>query len=230
MTNGEFVARIVNNGRLLTKDETISRRFVLSIGRAKAKTYMSHKLADNTLFEESNTVTHIDCLQLKEADYISCGLPQLRGCKHLYKSVEKLPELLSSRWGDSIVYVNSIDNTKKLDKLNIARYASMRKRRYADKFGKGYYYVKDGYLYVVDVKLLAVNVGLITLLPEEAEGMSECSACDSCKSLWEYDFICSDKLLETVSNETITEVMQYYRRIQPDENPNLSENQRDRTE
>lgn len=229
MTNKKLVSRVVNDGRFLTKDENINKRFILGIARDKATTYMSHKLADNTLFEEDSLFSYLDCFKLQKVDSLSCGIPQLNSCDSLMKSVEKLPSLFYSRLGNSIVSVSTLDNRTLFDPLNLRQYSNYKKRPNFELFKKTYYYVKDGYLYLTDTDIKAVDLIIITPDKSEVDSLNDCKDCDDCKSLWDYEFVCSQKIEEVIITETISEVMGYFRQIQPDENPNLSENQKDST-
>lgn len=229
MTNGKLVSRVVNDGRFLSKDEHINKRYILGIAKDKAATYMAHKLTDNTLYQEEDLFSYIDCFKMKKVTALSCGIPILNKCTSLMRSVLKLPTLYYSRLGDSIVSVTSLDGSVRFDRINIKTYAINKKRPNFGLFSKSYYYIKDGYLYLTDTDIEAVDIVLITPDKDVVEELTDCDTCDKCKSLWEYEFVCSQKIEEMVITETISEVMTYYRAITPDENPNLDENIRSQT-
>ena len=92
ITNNEFVSRVVNNLKGLSKDAHISKRFILSTGRTKSKFLMSQKLDELTMFREEDCITTIPCFELERIDYKSCDIFEFRLCDKLMRSKHKLPE------------------------------------------------------------------------------------------------------------------------------------------
>lgn len=229
MTNTELVSRIVNDVRALNKDEHISRRSILHIAKNKAKFLISQKLRDKSLYREDNLFSTIKCFNLKKDDIVKCDIIEFRKCSSIMKSKSKLPELVFSKFGSSIVSVTTIDGMTEFLPMNLTKYRLNTKRRFSKFISQNYYYVRDGYLYLPDTEIKSVDVTLLTLNTDEVEEVSGCSECDPCKSIWESEFICSDKLLEAVIQDTLQEVLSTFRQITPDENPNMTELQRDKT-
>lgn len=229
MTNEQLVSRIVNDIRALNKDEHISRRYILQIAKDKAKFLLAQKLRDRSLFREEDLYTHIDCFALESDDIVKCDIVEFKRCKSLMKSKKKLPDLLFSRFGDSIANVTTVDGMIEFLPTTPTQYRLNLQRKFAKYVTKNYYFVKDGYLYLPDSEVEGVNVVLLTVDNDEADSLSDCKECDSCKSIWEYDFVCSDKLTEAVIADTIQEVLSTYKQIVPDENPNMDETQRGKT-
>ena len=229
MTNAGFVSRIVNDIKALNKDEHISRRYILNIGRSKATYLMSQKLSEISLFREDNLLSVVRCFELKKDDIVKCNIVEFKRCTNLMKSKKKLPKLLYSRFGNSIVSVLTLDGLIKYHPVTLNQYAIDRQRNFSKFVTKNYYYVQDGYLYLIDSEVEAVDVVLITLEKEKVEDISSCKSSDSCKSVWEHEFVCSDKLIEVVIQETLKEILSSNKQIMEDENPNLTEIQKDRT-
>ena len=65
----------------------------------------------------------------------------------------------------------------------------------------------------------------LVILTTDLYELEQCSSCseNKCKSAWEFKFICPDKLLEVVIQETIKE-LSLNKQIREDINPNLNEN------
>lgn len=227
MTNADFVSRVINGIRGLTKDDHISQRYVLSIGRTKATTYIAQKLEDRTIYREDNIQSHIPCLELKRESIVDCPIVEFRRCKILMKSKIRLPELIYSKYGASVFLVTTLDGLTKFDFITPASYSNLFKREFGLKGNK--YTIQDGYLYILNKKIDAVNVSIVTLFDKEAAEACGCKKVDTCKSVWDYDFICPDKLLEPVIADTTNEVMGIWRRITPDENPNQDLNIKSQT-
>jgi hypothetical protein len=111
ITNNEFVSRIVNNLKALSKDAHISRRFILGIGRMKSAFLISQKIDEMTMFKEEGLITTVDCFRLESVDVKSCEIFEFRLCQNLMKSVCKIPDGFFGKNGSSIVSVLSIDGT-----------------------------------------------------------------------------------------------------------------------
>src|SRR5690606_14916077 len=119
----------------------ISRRYILNIGRDKARTYMSQKLLDRTLYREAQLLTHIPCFPMKDVSMKSCPHIEFRRCESLVVSKNPLPELLYSRYGASILRVYSLDDSVEFQYSSIHSITTELNREYAGKIPK--YYIKD---------------------------------------------------------------------------------------
>lgn len=197
----------------------ISRRFILKVGQEKAKFLISQKNGENSLYREANLLSTLDCFELKKVDIIKCPIIEFRACKQLMRSKKKLPELIYSKYGASIKEVSSLDGEHLLKYITPYQYR-LNKQRKTDS-QELYFYIKDGYLYLPDLEIQMVQVSLITLDLYDLNELSECKD-NNCKSAWDYEFICSDKLMEAVVAETIKEVS-LSKQVQEDQNPNLNE-------
>ncbi len=218
MNNKEFVSRVVNGLNSISKDDRISRRFILHVGRQKATFLISQKLNDRSLYKENNLYKTIDCFEMKPIDVTRCDIIEFRRCKSIMKSKNKLPKLIYSRYGDSLKEVTTIDEEKEFKATTPSQY-----RRDKNRVGISdyiYYYVKDGYLYLLDTEIERVNLYVLTTSTEDIDSASSCSEGD-CKSLWDYEFIVPDKLEEIVLSETIKEVSMK-KQVPQDENPNMN--------
>jgi hypothetical protein len=231
ISNGEFVSRVVNGLKALTKDSHVSARYILGIGKVKSKFLMAQKLDELTLFKEEGLITNIDCFRLDRIKSRDCGIVEFTLCDNLMKSCEKIPEGLFGKIGPSIFSVTSVDGSVDYRYITPRRYSDIKKRKYR-KSGAGYFYVKDDYLYLPDSKNELVDISMVTLDIDKAAEVSECSGvkCDPCKSKFDSTFVCPDRFLDLVVRETIQEVGTFYRTSVEDENPNLDSNQKTKTQ
>lgn len=219
MTNKEAVSRVLNSLRLLTKDSHISRRFVLRTLRGISKPLIAQKILDRSLQYDYNLYTELKCFEFERVNSVDCDIVSFRRCDILMKSTKKLPELVHSRVGASIKSVTSVDGIYNFTLLDVGQYQRNKKRKYSLEDEVYVYSAPDGHLYIPDVEILAVNVQLISMKPEEVE---ECSACkkEQCKSNWDAEFICPDRLEETVFRDSIQIVAATTGSIIKDSNPN----------
>lgn len=225
MTNAQFVSRVINGLNSVNKDDHISRRYILGIGQDKSKFYISQKLLDKSLFREDNLFRNISCFQLKEENTIKCGIYEFARCKSLMKSVKKIPSLIYSRYGASIISITTLDGNQIFEPITMSAFRLFKDRKDSDKFKQKikHYYIKDSRLYLPDSEIEAVN---ILYIPFQEIGLDEVSTCGDltpCKSAWDMEFIVPDKLLEQVITETIAEVSRK-KSIPTDENPNGDSN------
>lgn len=226
MLKRELVSNIINNLKLLNKDDHVSRRYILNTAYAEATTLIAQKLTDKSIFREDNIYSVIECLAMEKIDVVKCGIYEFKKCDHLVKSKEKLPKLLYSRYGNSILEVTSVDGSVIFIPTTLSDYKLFRKRILTSRSKRiKFYYVQDGYLYLPDCEFENVNVTLITLDIKKVDDLSNCKDCDDCKSQWDYEFICPDKLLTTVINETFKKATML-RQVAVDELPNLDSNQK----
>jgi hypothetical protein len=221
-TEGKLADRLLNALRRKSKDRFMSRRYVLHIAREKMKFFLAQKLSDMTLYREENIFTDIPCLEMEQIRSVDCPIVEFKRCSIIMKSKEKLPELIFSRYGDSIRLVSNVDDSEKIDRTTPLKYINDRKRKPNN--NKPYYYVReDGHLYIVDRYIEVVNVQPLTLDRMGAKKAS-CEKCDECISPLDMEFVGSDKLQELVVQETLKELLGSYMQIPTDNNPNNNEN------
>jgi len=223
VTRAQAVSRVVNEIRGLQKDEAPNRRTILQMLEDKTTFLLSQKVGDRSLYRESEIITHLKCFELEKDDLIKCEVVELRRCNTLMKSKYKLPDLISSRYGEAILNVTAIDGTKMFQQITAHEYATLKNRKYAN-IKRLLYLIHQGYLYIPDYEIQAVNLDILTLRVEEIVNISGCSKEDCCKSYWDYPLINSDKLAEAVIKEVIQEFIGTFKSIPIDENPNKDSN------
>lgn len=220
MSNNEITDIVLNTLKANSKDSRISRRLVLSTLESKAKFYISQKLNDKSLYRESNIYKEVPCVKFKNIDIIKCPIIEFRTCKTLMRSEEQVPELIWSKYGHTLKEVTSIDGSFTFEPITATQYRKNKQR--TGKTNKKYFYVKDNYIYIPDYEFHSGNLYLISPDAYELAQISECSE-NKCDSVWEFEFICPNKLEEIVIQETIKH-LSLTKQIQEDTNPNLNPN------
>ena len=232
MTNNEIVSRITNGLKSLNKDDRISRRYILNVAQNIATFLISQKLRDKSLFREDNIYTTIECFEMIKKDRFNCDVIEFRSCNKLMRSKEKLPELVYSRYGGSIKEVTSINYTDLSQHgtlflpSTVSQYRRDRRRELQSDNRK--FYIRDGYLYLPDSEVEVVALYVLTVDEYKAKKVSGCSNDDACKSAWDFEFVCPDKLLNVVVQEAIKEVS-LQKQVVEDTNPNMDENLKSKT-
>ena len=227
-TYREIVSRIENSLNSLTKDTFIPRRYILSVFKSKAEFFMAQKLFDKTLFRETSLFKWVNCVQMVEEDVIKCGKLEFKRCKSLMKSKKKLPKVLWSKYGSSVILVTTIDGEKEYKLISQVDYMNLLKRPNSEKFiGKYALIYPDNYLYIPDSEVKMVNILMYTL-DEKSDDSSDCKDCDDCESYWDKEVSISDKIREIVIQETLKEVSMRLQ-VPKDENSNMDSNQKSAT-
>lgn len=220
MTQGDLTSRIESTLKANSKDGKISRRLILKTAQSKAKFLISQKLNERSLYRETNIYTELSCIEMIDQDIVKCPIIEFRRCKDLKRSKKKLPELINSKYGHSLKEVTSIDGEFVFKPITATQYRLNKERTQKSK--DLYFYIKDGYLYLPDTEVKMVNLYLITQDLYDVAHASECNKPD-CRSAWDYEFVCPDKLTEVVIQETLKE-LSLMKQIQEDPNPNLNPN------
>jgi len=220
MSNNEITDIILNVLKANSKDSRISRRLVLSTLESKAKFYISQKLNDKSLYREANIYKEIPCTEFKNIDIIDCPIVEFKTCKTLMRSKKKIPELIWSKYGHTLKEVTSIDGSYAFDPITATQYRKNKER--TGKTNKKYFYIKDNYIYIPDYEFYTGNLYLISQDLYELEQISECSK-NKCDSVWDFEFVCPNKLEEVVIQETLKQ-LSLTKQIQEDTNPNLNPN------
>jgi hypothetical protein len=143
------------------------------------------------------------------------------------KSKCKLPETITGRSANAIIYVASLDGSVEYKLISTLDFELLKRRKYV-KNKSNFYLLKEGHLYLPDSTTEVVMLDIITMDAKQAKDCG-CSEVEDCTSLWDEKFICTDLLEETVRAQTVQEIAGIYSRTTKDENPNLDENQRTAT-
>ena len=194
---------------------------------------MAQKLDDLSLTRNESIRTPIDCVRMKRISTKDCGILEFKLCDTLMRSCKKLPTPINGNITGGVISVTTLGG-EQMTRTTPAKWARYKKRSNRYKaFDELFYYVQDGYLYTLDNTYELVDLEMLTNDKSTAEEMSECdgdsSSSTSGCSKWEDEFVCPDKLLEVVMQETINEVANFYRTSIPDENPNMDEHQKSKT-
>lgn len=228
ITNNEFVSRIVNNIKGLSKDSHISKRFILNTGKTKSRFLLSQKLDELSMFREDGAITTVPCIELESIDGKSCDIFEFNMCQNIMRSKLKLPEGIFGKNGSGVVSVTNVDEQKTYKYITPNSFRTLQLRSKYSRDTTRYYYIKDGYLFLPNSTNELVEIRMLTLNKKEAEDISACKEC-SCKSIWEYEFVCPDRFLDLVVKDTLQEIASIYRTSIEDANPNMEPNQKTAT-
>lgn len=227
-SNKIFVSRVVGQLKALSKDGRISRRLVLSVGKDKARMLMSQKLDEMTLFKEDGIISHIGCFPMNEISTKECDIFEFNLCETVMKSKFKIPYTIFGKNGAGIISVTNVDRTVRYDYITPQRYDDLLKRKDRRK-SSHFYTIQNEHIYLPDSTNELIEISMIALNKWELPIVSSCSNQDECQSYWEYDFVCPNRLYESVITNTVQELAGTWASIVGDTNPNMDPNLKTKT-
>ena len=206
MTYNEVISRVQNTLNAINKDMYIPKRYILAVLKSKAEFLVSQKFNDKSLFREMNIFSWVNCVEMKEMDTYMCGLVELEDCGTVMVTKVKLPELIWSRYGSSILMVTNITNSKKYQLISPLEFMNIKNRSNFEKF-KGKYAIiyPDNRIIIPDSTVKRINVLLYTL-DESIINMGYCEECDNCNNYYDAEFNLPNKIGEAVIQEAIKEI------------------------
>ena len=206
MTYNEVISRVQNTLNAVNKDMYIPKRYILAVLKSKAEFLVSQKFNDKSLFREMNIFSWVNCVEMKEMDTYMCGLVELEDCGTVMVTKVKLPELIWSRYGSSILMVTNITNSKKYQLISPLEFMNIKNRSNFEKF-KGKYAIiyPDNKIIIPDSTVKKINVLLYTL-DESIINMGYCEECYNCNNYYDAEFNLPNKIGEAVIQEAIKEI------------------------
>lgn len=217
MTKREFVSRVSNQVRMVSKDDYISDRLVLFTGMSIARKLITQKIQRRSIDRSMNLYTEITCLEFEPVDIFKCNYVEFKSCDKLSRSKKPIKDLIYTRYGSSLKELYSIDRKYNFKESTLYQLRNDSERQNSKASTDKFYLLEDHIYIPMDV--CELNALAIHLDPYDLNQLSSCS--DKCKSAWEYDFVCPDSMLEDVLSYTIQNLLQS-KSIQEDEAYNLN--------
>lgn len=223
MKNGEFVSEVKADLQALNKDQHVSASYILQKGRGYVE-YLLGQRATSDIFRDDSIFKELRCFEMSKVRKHKCDIVEFRNCDNVMKSKLKLPNLYNSRIGTIVVSVTNIDGSIEYTRLRqLSDYKSQQKRKFGQHFK--YYYISDGYLYLVNSTEVIVNIVALFSDESELDKKSKCATEDPCKTILDYEFICPEKYISQVKDQTVQNLLNGHKRVPIDENPNLNATQ-----
>lgn len=221
MNQGEFVSRVSNQLRMISKDDYQSDRFILFTGLSIAKKFITQKIQRRSIDRDMSLYTEVTCIEFEPVDIFRCKYVEFKSCDNLSKSVKKLPELIYTRYGSSVKELYSIDRKNNFIESTLYQLRNDSLRQ-GHKDSNNRFYILDEHIYLPrEIETLS---GLI-LTPDvyEAELLSGCN--NNCESAWQKPFIAPDSMLEDIISFTVQNIAQT-KSIPETEKQNLNSNEK----
>lgn len=221
MTNRDFVSEIKTDIKAINKDQRVSSSFILQKGKGFVE-YLLGQRDTKDIFRDDTIFNELRCFELDKVKKHKCDIVEFRNCDNIMKSKLKLPKIFNSRIGSVVISITNIDGSIKYTRLRqLSDYKNQQNRQFGDKFK--YYYISNDYLYLVNSTERLVNIVALFSDESELDAKSSCAEVDCCKTILDYNFICPEKYISQVKEQTKMDLLNSYKRIVEDENPNLNE-------
>lgn len=213
----QIISEVVNDLQALGVDDRIPIRFVLTklIGFNALFLRREEILR---LYKYDNIFTPIECIRMIESDISECA--NVQKIHRYMRSEKKLPELYTCTSGNIIKEVISLDDGNIYYPSSTRDYSNIMNREFKSK--KKYYWFRDGYLIIPEGPELVSLLGCF-IDTSKARSVSE-NYMYKCEEPLEEEFPCPSHLLSIVRQECVKDLFNFYKRIVPDEIPDLDNN------
>lgn len=224
MTVREFISEVRNSVRGVVIDTWIPNKYIHMKGKGIAALFIKREADDKRLFKYTELWTTVNCLKMEEQDLIQCCDINIPSCKKVMKSVEKLPEIYSTRFG-YLLNVSSVDYDRDYIQTTPQQYKYTKSREFQDK-SKRYFWIENGHLIIPDA--MVERVRLRGMFTNKAEALAlDCdSTGENCPGLLDQEFVAPEHLLQDIKSATIAEIIKSYKSVPNDELPNMNETEK----
>ena len=222
-TGRKLVSDVRGRHRLLSGDNRINDRVILSQIRASALLLIKRETNLRKLWSTDTLFTTIPCLELKETSISECA-SYADPCT-IARSVHKLPKIAEGNYQYLIQGVYSINimggKGKKIKEISINRYTNLLKLPTIIK--EEYFWISNRYLYVTNPLLQAVRI--VALFEEDISNeilYPDCNCGKSpsndeyCMNYLDRDFSLPGYLEKQVMDITRDELLSTYFNIKSD--------------
>jgi len=231
ISNREFVSQIWNNCKSLNIDDFIAPKFVLTMATNIAADFIKKDNDNRRLWKMSEGWKEAECLPLIEVPISSCPELDTMVCKRLMRTVDKLPDTFSTRYGNLIKHVASVNFGQFYDPVSPRQYKAIMNREFVD-YRKKYYFFIGGYLYIPDSQVESLRVEAYFKRPWEVDILNfkneQCDTCskEPCIKPLNYEFIAPEYLFNNIKEEVLKQLRAVYLQVNPDQYPNLEKGQK----
>lgn len=224
MINREIISDVRNSLRSVTADTWIPAKYIFSKLAGITALFIKREADDKRLFRYTELWATIDCLKMEEVDLVSCCDIAIPNCTKVMKSVEKLPESYSTRFG-YLLNVSTVDYSKDYVQTTPQQYKYTKSREYQDR-SKRYFWIDNGYLIIPDSMAERVRVRGMFTNKANALKLNSCDNSNNCVRFMDQEFVAPEHLIQDIKAATIADIIKTYKSITPDELTNANENEK----
>lgn len=222
MTVNEFISQVRNALNVVNLDDYIPAKYIHRKGLQVAKLFMKREGEDRRIYQYPDIWVTVDDFRMKESSLIGCSDIDVPDCTKVMKSVLKLPEVFTTRYG-YLMNISSIDNSTNYIQKTPREYAQLQNRRYKNPRDR-YFWIYNNYVIVPDASV--ETLVLRAIFPNKADGL-KLNACDDCGCIKVLDqtFPVPVHLEEDVVNATVQRILTR-KQIPADQFPNMDDEEK----
>lgn len=220
------VSRVRSLDKMLNADNTVTDRTIASELKSKATFYIRRETDKRKLWNTSTIFTNIPCIEMIQVPTAECC--DYTSDQYFARSKYRLPKISDGIYGLLIHGVFSVDLSRKLKEITIARYINLLKLGLP--INDIYYWVYDRYLYISSPR---VKIGSIWAYFEEdvpAELLYPTCPCpgekpNPCINPLDLEFKCPGYLEDVVVKDVLQTLLATYYKIPVDHNADNKDDQ-----
>jgi hypothetical protein len=223
LTNRQIISDISSDLRALNLDDKVSKRFILNKLRNYASTFIKQDAESRRLMALTDLWTDVSCVEMCEYPLVDCCGEDIPDCTTVMRSKYKIPDTYETFYGE-MFEVHNPTYAKEFKQTTPKGYKNIKLREFQDKRIK-YYWFSNGYLIIPDSMVQKVSIRGVFANPAEAKKLDSCAIEDKqCFSTLDQPFVCPDYLVSVVKKEVLKDLFGFFKRVTPDENPNMNNN------
>lgn len=189
-----------------------------------ASLFIKREADDRRLYLYPSIWVTIDDLEMEEVPLIGCSDIDVPKCETVMKSLKKLPEIYTTRYG-YLANISSLDYTKNYVQTTPKDYLKIVNRKYQNP-NLRYFWIYNGYLIIPNAKVRSLV--LKAMFRDKAQGLRIEGCKDpGCIKTLEQEFVAPPHLLKEIKNATVLEIAGVRLKIQQDNYPNLNTDEKD---
>lgn len=215
--------KVPNKG--VNADSRITGRYIYSLLKKHRDWLLKQIDSKYYLYNLSYLFQTIKCVDVIPVPTIDecCGIKS--ACK-IYRTKERLPDILNSYYGPIIRKVTSIDNSTRMQNTTALEWNRKTENPDMINFDKSsYYYWEDGYLYLPNANWKKVKVE--AYFNDDVSRFDKCTPENACISILDKPFRLPNDLMAQCVENVNKELMIYQQipdDVQNDKNPNRKGN------
>lgn len=153
MTARELISSVRSSHKLLSSDQSINDRVILSIAVRDRLTLVNQKLGERKLWQTDGLFTNL-CLPMQEVPLSEC-CNYVSDCK-IARSVQKIPRISEGIYNYALQGIYNIETSKKFTEVTPDRYINILSLPRLKK--QTYVWIKDEYIYATNPELQTVRI------------------------------------------------------------------------
>lgn len=215
----EAISRVRMGLNAVSLDKYLPAKYIHGKLLDTAKLFMKREGDDRRFDLYPSIWVTIDELEMEPSTLVSASIP-VPHCERIMKSIKKLPEIYTTRYG-YLANLSSSDYSTPYTQTTPRKYANIRDRRIRDRSLR-YFWIENGHLVIPESFVEIVKLSAIFCNKAHGLRVDGCHQ-DHCISILDEAFTVPPHLFDDVIKATVMEIAGTREKMPPSEYPNLNE-------